>query len=183
MSPLELENLVADLVAMPRTLASAAQRMHESAWHVRLADQGFCLVEQAWHLADLEREGYGVRIQLLLTEDDLFLPNFDGDRIARERDYRAKSLAEGIAAFSAARAANVGLLRSVPPGLWIRTGRQEEVGTVTLADIPHMMLEHDTSHRAEIAALIAGVPGRTESPGLGPRDGSGRGQESGRARA
>jgi hypothetical protein len=37
-------------------------------------------------------------------------------------------------------------------------GRQEGVGRITLRDVPRMMREHDDSHRAEIAALLAGTP-------------------------
>jgi hypothetical protein len=95
-------------------------------------DGGFSLVEQAWHLADLEREGYGERIRRLLADDDPDLPDFDGARLAAERNYRAKSLDGGIAAFLAARTANLALLRSVLGPAWDRAGRQEGVGRVTL---------------------------------------------------
>jgi len=37
----------------------------------------FCPVEHCWHLADLEREGYGVRIQRLLRENQPLLRDFD----------------------------------------------------------------------------------------------------------
>ncbi len=78
--------------------------------------------------------------------------------MARERSYRTRSLPEGIAAFAAARAANVALLRAVAPELWERSGRQEGVGPVALREIPRMMLEHDAGHREEIAALLAARP-------------------------
>src|SRR6266853_1399608 len=61
----------------------------------------FSPVEHCWHLADLEREGYAVRIRRLLEEDNPGLPDFDGARIARERSYTSLSLAEGIDAFRA----------------------------------------------------------------------------------
>lgn len=109
-------------------------------------------VEQCWHLAELEREGFGARIRRLLGEEDPFLPDFDGARLARERNYRARSLDEGLAAFRAERAANLALLRSVAPEQWARAGTQEGVGPVALCDLPAMMGEHDASHRAEIEA-------------------------------
>ena len=119
---------------------------------------GFSLVEQAWHLADLEREGYGERIRRLLAEEDPALPDFEGDRVARERAYRTKSLPEGVAAFAAARAANLALLRNVTAADWERSGRQEGVDRVALRDLPRMMGEHDAGHREEIAALLTGRP-------------------------
>ena len=109
-------------------------------------------VEQCWHLAELEREGFGARIRRLLDEDDPFLADFDGARLARERQYRSRSLQEGLAAFRAGREANLALLRTVAPEQWSRAGTQEGVGRVSLCDLPSMMAEHDASHRAEIEA-------------------------------
>ena len=110
----------------------------------------FSPVEHSWHLADLEREGFGARIRRLLAEADPYLPDFDGARVARERDYRRRSLAEGIASFRQERAANLALLRSLDATQWSRAGTQEGVGPVALCDVPTMMAEHDESHRAEI---------------------------------
>jgi len=53
-------------------------------------DESLSPVEQCWHLAELEREGFGARIRRLLDEAEPFLPDFDGARLARERDYRAR---------------------------------------------------------------------------------------------
>ncbi len=110
----------------------------------------FSPVEHCWHLADLEREGFGARIRRLLTEADPYLPDFDGARVARERDYRRRSLAEGVASFRQERAANLARLRSLGAAQWSRAGTQEGVGRVALCDMPTMMAEHDESHRAEI---------------------------------
>lgn len=115
-------------------------------------DESLSPVEQCWHLAELETEGFGARIRLLLDAEDPFLPDFDGARLARERNYRARSLGAGLAAFRAGRQANLGRLRSVAPDQWTRTGTQEGVGRVALCDLPSMMAEHDAAHRAEIEA-------------------------------
>jgi hypothetical protein len=117
----------------------------------------FSPVEQCWHLADLEREGFGVRIRRLLREEDPYLADFDGSRVAKEREYAKRSLADGIAAFRDARAANLATLRAVPAAEWSRRGTQEGVGRVALCDLPHMMAEHDAAHRAEIAAWSPGT--------------------------
>lgn len=110
----------------------------------------FSPVEQCWHLADLEREGFGERIRRLLAEDQPLLPDFDGARVAQERQYRSLSLAAGLEAFRAARAGNLAALRALEPEQWLRAGEQEGVGAVALCDLPHMMAEHDASHRSEI---------------------------------
>ena len=144
-----LETMAAFLQAAGRALEGQATRGPSGG--------GFSIVEHAWHLADLEREGFGARIRRLLTEEDPELPDFDGARLARERSYRELPLQGGLAGFAAARAANLSVLRAVPSESWAWAGRQEGVGTVTLRDIPRLMREHDDSHRAEIDSLVAGI--------------------------
>jgi hypothetical protein len=119
----------------------------------------FSPVEHCWHLADLEREGYGARIRRLLTEAEPRLPDFDGARLAAERQYRTRSLADGIDAFRAARAANLAALRALTAEEWSHRGTQDGVGPVALCDIPHMMAEHDAGHRDEIEAWGRGGAG------------------------
>jgi molybdopterin converting factor small subunit len=150
--PFDLAPLARELAAMPDLLHAAARRLGERDWLVS-PPGGFCLVEQAWHLADLEHEAYAARLRRLLVEQDPLLPDFDGARAARERDYRARTLSSGIVAFSRARQANLALLESVPPGAWARSGTQEGVGRVSLAGVVRSMVEHDRAHAAEIAAL------------------------------
>jgi hypothetical protein len=118
----------------------------------RTRGKGFCFVEQVWHLADLEREGYGVRIARLSAEDRPRLPDFEGDRIARERRYVELDVEAGLAAFARARGANVLALSTVSD--WTRPGVQDEVGPITLADLPRMMREHDRGHFLEIVELL-----------------------------
>jgi hypothetical protein len=152
------EDLLARLETMPDELRRAAAALGQARHRERPPGGGFCLLEQAWHLADLEREGYGERLRRILDEAEPHLLDFDGARAAVERDYRSRSLEEGLEAFAVARAANLTLLRSLAEEAWERAATQEGVGRVTLADIPRMMGEHDTSHRAEIAALVSGAP-------------------------
>jgi hypothetical protein len=122
---------------------------------VRVRSGPFALVEHAWHIADLEREGFGERIRRLLAEDDPLLPDFDGERIARERGYVKLELAPALAAFAAARAETLGLFSSLSPAQWTRAGNQEGVGRVALADLPGRILDHDRAHANEIADLLA----------------------------
>jgi hypothetical protein len=143
---------MAGLEAMPDFLGQRFASIPDGEAIQRGPDDAFSPVEQCWHLADLEREGFGERIRRLLGEEDPFLPDFDGARLARERDYRARSLDEGLAAFRAGREANLALLRSLGPDQWTRAGTQEGVGRVALCDLPSMMAEHDAAHRAEIEA-------------------------------
>jgi hypothetical protein len=145
--------LLAALEGMPAFLDSAAARLQGE---VTRRDGGaFSLLEHAWHLADLEREGYGARLERLLTENDPFLEDFEGDRLARERSYQTRRLRDGLDAFANARRQNLALLRGLPPEALAREGQQAGVGRLTLGDVPRMMRAHDASHRKEIEALLS----------------------------
>ncbi len=122
--------------------------------HRRPAAGGFAFVEHAWHLADLEREGYGVRIHRLLAETAPALPDFDGDRIARERDYLASDAHLALEMFAQARARNIERLAALDAAALARRGTQGGVGEVTLGRLPRMMAAHDAEHVAELAALV-----------------------------
>ena len=150
----ERDDLLAKLEEMPGFLEGAFGTLSSMEAVVPGPNGTFSPVEQCWHLADLEREGYGTRISRLLSEGDPFLPDFDGERVAQERRYRTLSLAEGLRAFRAARADALSMLRSIRGDQWERAGRQEGVGPVALCDLPAMIAEHDASHRSEIEAWM-----------------------------
>jgi DinB superfamily len=149
-----LETLLLTLESTPGLLARAAETICPSEASRKPADGGFSFVENVWHLADLEREAYGVRIQRIVSEDEPMLSNFDGDRIARERRYQDRDVAAGLTAFANARRRNVEALRHRSTEEWTRAAVQDGVGTLTLADLPRMMAEHDRSHTADVARLI-----------------------------
>jgi hypothetical protein len=146
--------LLATLAETPGVLGRAGAFFDAETLRRQGPNGAFSLVEHAWHLADLERMGYAERLRRLQTESDPALPDFDGARVARERDYRSLSFAEGVQAFREARARNLAVLRGLPETAWSRAGMQEGVGRVRLADLPHMMAEHDAGHREEIHFLL-----------------------------
>jgi hypothetical protein len=150
----ERESLLSSLREMPDWLGGVVAGLSAADQVIRPSAGGFAPVEQCWHLADLEREGFRTRIGRLLAEQDPELPDFDGTRIAEERGYRSLSLAEGLRAFREARAETLALIRSIEGETWKRAGRQEGVGAVMLCDLPSMMAQHDAAHRGEIEAWL-----------------------------
>ena len=150
------ESMMAGLMAMPEVLEASFGTLTSDAATQPGPEGVLSPVEICWHLADLEAEGYAVRIRRLLAEESPQLPDFDGAAIAKARDYRRRSLAEGLTAFRVARRANVDALQHLTDVDWRRSGMQEGVGPVALCDIPSMMAEHDAGHREEVAAWIAG---------------------------
>lgn len=149
----------------PALLAQVTARVPEAL--VRVRSGSFALVEHLWHLADLEREGFGERIRRLLAEDDPYFPDFDGEKVAREREYLKLELAPALVAFAAVREENLRTLRGIGGEQWARSGRQEGVGIVALSGMPQRMLDHDLAHLNEIADLLAGLlPGHPMIAGL-----------------
>src|SRR5437763_16358032 len=155
----DLETLLLTLESTPALLSRAARALSRCESRRRPAAGGFSFLENVWHLADLEREGFGIRIRRILREESPALSNFDGERIARERAYQERDLDRGLMLFARARMLNLDALRVLAPSDWRRSGAQEGVGEVTLADIPRMMTAHDKSHEAEIAALLEEIRG------------------------
>ena len=144
------DELMQSLAAMPSFLREAFATLSPEEARLPGPDGSFSPVEQIWHLADLEREGFALRIRRLRTEVGPFLADFDGATLARERDYKSLSLMAGLAAFEASRAENISSLQSLSPDEWTRSGTQKGVGPVMLCDMPAFLRQHDEAHIAEI---------------------------------
>jgi hypothetical protein len=141
------------LAAMPQTVReiiggrSAEQLSHKPAPEV------FSLRENVLHLRDIDVEGYEQRVIRMLAEEEPFLPDVDGAKLARERDYNAQPLAPALEAFAASRARSVARLRALREEDFQRTAELEGVGRVTLGELLQRWLEHDAGHVKEMEAL------------------------------
>ncbi|MGZ8796620.1 MAG: DinB family protein [Thermoanaerobaculia bacterium] len=139
------------LLGFPERLRETFSLFSHDEIRRRSAKGLFAPVEQAWHIADLEVEGYGARIEQLLRADRPHFQDFKGDEIAAQRRYIELELEPALARFASARAANVARLRLTTA----HTATQEGViGPVTLERIAGMMSQHDASHAAEIVQLL-----------------------------
>jgi DinB superfamily len=147
---IERNELVSSLQDMPRFLAQTFADMDDEQARCAIDGHGFSPVEQVWHLADLECEGFGERIRRLLSEQQPALADFDGDRVARERAYKTRSLKKGLQAFQQAREKNMAALNAIRTDQWQRNGTQQGVGEVSLCDMPVFIHQHDVSHIKEI---------------------------------
>jgi hypothetical protein len=149
--------LLADLATMPRELGELFAGLSDQQAVQAGPAELFSPVEQAWHLADLEREGFGVRIDRLLQEHEPQLPDFDGTAVALARNYRARSLADGLRAFDDARRENLAKLQRIADSDWERSGTQEGIGKVSLCDMPVFLRQHDAAHREEVRRWFQGL--------------------------
>ena len=145
--------MLAELAAMPARLAGIAESIAPAHWKTRAKDGNFSLQEHACHLRDIEIEAYRVRLERMLAEAAPTLPDVDGGRLARERDYHRQDLAKAQAAFAAVRADMVQRLAGLSAEQRRRTGLMEGVGEISVEGLLAKMLEHDAEHLADLARL------------------------------
>jgi hypothetical protein len=151
---LSFPEALARLGAMPSVLEAALAGATDPQLRLRVAAEGFCLIEQACHLRDLEREGYLVRLERMLDERHPQLAGFEGDVVARERGYMSQDGYQAAREFAVLRSHFLDRARALTADQMRRTG--DFLGrTITVCDLLAMMVDHDAGHRDEIAALTA----------------------------
>ncbi len=151
--------LLADLAAMPTRFAEIVASIPPARWQIRAKDGNFSLQEHACHLRDIETEAYRARLERMLAETTPTLPDVDGGRLARERDYHRRDLARAQAVFAAVRADMVQRLAGLSADQRRRTGVMEGVGEITIEGLVAKMLEHDAEHLSDLAQLCRELAG------------------------
>jgi hypothetical protein len=149
----DLRDVIGFLEETPAVCRELAQNLSDADLRRKPAGDQFSFVENACHLRDIEVEGYGTRIRRLLAEDRPRLPDVDGARLAREREYNSQDFGAALAAFERARAENVSAVGRLSAEQLNRAGTLEGVGPVTLGKLLRLMREHDEAHRRELAGL------------------------------
>jgi hypothetical protein len=117
---------------------------------------GFAPIEDAWHLRDIEAEGYFLRIRRILTEERPVLHSIDGEKLAHERHYLQRELGTALDEFAQYREASIGLLGPLAEGAWLRTAILED-RILSLRELVTAMAEHDESHLAALTAQLTSV--------------------------
>ncbi len=160
MTQRQLRDLLAFLAETPEIVRRWASVLDAAGVRAKPSPTEFSALEQVCHLRDIEREGYAVRLRRLLAEDEPALPDVDGAKLARERDYQRQDFAAALAAFAETRRANVTAVESLSPDQLERAGLFAGGRRVTVADVLAMMREHDETHRAELQGLSARLGAR-----------------------
>lgn len=150
---LEFEEVLRFLEETPENIRRLIEASGVGDLRWKPGPEEFSALEQVCHLRDLEREGYGARIQRMLTETEPALADFDGGRIAQERDYNNQDFASSFQDFARERARNVSIMKKLSPDELKRTGVLEGVGAITLKKLFLLMREHDLSHLKELSDL------------------------------
>jgi hypothetical protein len=156
----ELQSLTGFLAETPERVRQLTLDLSGADARWKPSPQEFSALENVCHLNDLEREGYALRIEKLMSEDQPFLPDFDGGKIAAERDYNDRQLALMLDAFTHSRENNLRAVSGLSADELQRGGTLETVGPITLESLLLKMREHDEAHLQELSDLRARLSAR-----------------------
>lgn len=138
------------LAATPADVGLLLRRLPAAAAGVRPAADVWSVADVLCHLAVTEGL-YRARLQRVVGEERPFLPYIHPDAAGHEAE---RPLAELIADFAAARAETLVFLRELPPGAWQRRAVHETLGETTFRYLVQGLVDHDTAHLSQLAALL-----------------------------
>lgn len=151
------QEIVDTLRALPDEIEKLVEGLSEDALRWRPTPDDWSIKEVCAHLRD-STEIDGERIRRMATEDDPFLPAYDQEALAREKDYRNEStplILTGLRAFLGGLAY---LLENLSEEDWQRGGRHEERGPVSVSQYAELSTEHARAHLAQIRSLREQAP-------------------------
>src|SRR5690242_11076081 len=106
-----LDESVSKLAATPEQAEKLVHGLTAEQVSWKPAPGTFSLRENVWHLRDIDLEGYACRIDLILDQQHPVLPNIDGGKLARERDYNRQATQPALDDLRASRARSIQRLR------------------------------------------------------------------------
>ena len=114
-------------------------------------------IEQICHVRDVEIDGYLIRFQRTLDQDNPFLPSLDTEGLAKDRAYGNADVEKAFDAFENARKRTIALIGRLSPEQFDRTAVFEGYGTVTLRSLVHYLCSHDQQHLAGLQWLLGKI--------------------------
>jgi DinB family protein len=137
--------------AAPARLAAALDGLSAAEIDARPAADDWTVREIVHHLADNEIIA-GVRLRCILSQDNPTLVGYDEAGYAQRFGYADRPLANALALLTAAREANVDILRRLGEDDWARAGDHPESGHYTVYDLLEANTSHVANHIRQIEA-------------------------------
>lgn len=148
-----LNAAIAQLSSTPQQAEDLAYGLSEMQLSWKPAPEVFSVRQNILHLRDIDIEGYEQRIRLILSENCPILPDVDGRKLARERDYNAQPVKPALDDLRRSRATSIEKLKGCSPLDLERTAEMQGVGTIELRRLLELWIEHDRGHIADLAEL------------------------------
>ena len=152
------QEIVDTLRALPDQIEALVRGLDEEALRRRPGPDQWSIKEVCAHL----RDSLGIdgeRIRRMLEGDEAFLPAYDQEALARERDYQNESMPLILTALRAFSGGIAYALEGLSEEQWQRGGRHEERGPISVAQYAELLAEHARQHLEQIRALRP-TPGR-----------------------
>jgi hypothetical protein len=135
-----------------KALREAAHELESQLWGLdeddlrwRPEDDAMSLKEIAAHMRDCE-EHFAESLAVIVRDDRARICAFDADALVLDRDYRQVDLYEALERFESLRGDVAGLLWSLEPKDWERTGQHTYRGAVSVLQLAREQNEHDLEH-------------------------------------
>ncbi|MBV6395754.1 MAG: Phosphoglycolate phosphatase [Anaerolineales bacterium] len=147
-------SILAQLRSTPAVLAGLLDSLPVSAWTHRPAGDEWSITEILCHMRDVEREVDQPRIDLILSQEESFIPGQNPDTWAAERNYNAQNGEQALRDFTVARLETLEKLAGLPPARWSRKTRHAIFGPTALQELLSFNAEHDRLHIQQLTAVL-----------------------------
>lgn len=148
-----LDEAIATLSSTPLQAEALACGLTEEQLSWRAEAAKFSIRENILHLRDIDIEGYEKRVQVILSQDCPMLPDVDGGKLAKERNYNAQPVEPALRDFHRSRAISAARLKACEERDLDRAAEMEGVGTISLRRLLKLWMEHDQGHIADMTQL------------------------------
>jgi hypothetical protein len=150
---MEFIEAITKISSTPGIVEELARGLSEEQLSWKPAPEVFSVRENVLHLRDIDVEGYARRVRLILEEEVPTLPDVNGGKLSRERDYNLQPVQPALNDLRSSRASSVARLRSCSDQDSERQAEMQGVGTINLRRLLELWVEHDAGHVADIAKL------------------------------
>jgi hypothetical protein len=153
-APLAPRQAAALLGTMPIVLRAEFEAAPGELLGWRPAPEEWCVLEVVGHLIETEERGFAGRIHMILAEERPQFTTWDPSAVARERQDERRDPAELLAEFTERRTASITLVQTLTATDLDRGGDHPEVGFLTVNDLLHEWIHHDSNHLRQMLANI-----------------------------
>ena len=146
---LSVQNSAAILSVMASTsavLQSLVAPVPDKAWPRKPIADEWALVEVICHLRDTEREIHQMQINILLKENEPFIPRPDSTVWAKERNYLKEDGRKALQDFASARMETLAKLKGLDDAVWKQKARHAIFGPTHFQEVIGFMADHDRMH-------------------------------------
>ena len=151
-----LESFPAQFESVFSAIPEDYRNWSPSSWE-GIPSEAFNAIEQICHVKDIEIDGYHVRLQRLLEEQNPTLESIDGYALVKERHYAKADPDKIFAELKSARQETIRLVASLSPEQLARSGSFEGYGTLNVRALVHYLCCHDFQHLSGLQWLLGQI--------------------------